>query len=52
MAKASIELPNGTAVNIEGTTEEIQRLLEFYGGQASAPKTSARLDKKRIKESM
>jgi hypothetical protein len=33
MAKASITLPNGTVVNIEGTPEEVQHLLEFYSGQ-------------------
>jgi len=31
MAKASIKLPNGTSVFIEGTTDEVRRLLEFYG---------------------
>lgn len=31
MAKASIELPNGTSVTIEGTPEEVRRLLELYG---------------------
>lgn len=35
MAKASITLPNGTVVNIEGTPEEVQHLLEFYSGQLS-----------------
>jgi hypothetical protein len=39
MAKASITLPNGTVVNIEGTPEEVQHLLEFYSGQpAEAPR--------------
>ncbi|MEX2515938.1 MAG: hypothetical protein WD572_03360 [Gammaproteobacteria bacterium] len=33
MAKASITLPNGTVVNIEGTPEEVKHLLEFYSGQ-------------------
>ena len=36
MAKASIRLPNGTSVLIEGTTEEVRQLLEFYG-QAGGP---------------
>ena len=35
MAKASITLPNGTVVNIEGTPEEVRQLLEFYSGQPS-----------------
>lgn len=33
MAKASLTLPNGTVVQVEGTTDEVQRLLEFYGGK-------------------
>lgn len=33
MAKASLTLPNGTVVHIEGTPEEVQKLLEFYSGQ-------------------
>ncbi len=33
MAKASITLPNGTVVKIEGTPEEVQHLLEFYSSQ-------------------
>jgi len=37
MAKASFTLPNGTVVQVEGTTEEIQRLLEFYGGKSTRP---------------
>lgn len=32
MAKASLKLPNGTAVQVEGTPEEIRKLLAFYGG--------------------
>jgi len=31
MAKANINLPNGTKVEIEGTSEEVKHLLEFYG---------------------
>lgn len=31
MAKASIALPNGTAINIDGTPEEIAILLALYG---------------------
>lgn len=33
MAKAKITLPNGTHVDIEGTTEEVRELLEFYSAQ-------------------
>lgn len=32
MAKATIELANGGVVTIEGTPEEVQQLLEIYGG--------------------
>src|SRR5581483_11325107 len=34
MAKANFTLPNGTIVSIEGTGDEVQRLLEVYSGQA------------------
>jgi hypothetical protein len=37
MAKASLKLPNGTAVTLEGTPEEVQRLLELYAGEARPP---------------
>jgi hypothetical protein len=37
MAKASIRLPNGTSVLIEGTTDEVRQLLEFYGQAGAAP---------------
>lgn len=42
MAKASIQLPNGTVVGIEGTPEEIKKLLEFYGGVPIGKKKSAK----------
>lgn len=32
MPKASVLLPNGTKIEIDGTVEEIQKLTEFYGG--------------------
>ena len=35
MAKAAFTLPNGTVVEIEGSTQEVKDLLEFYGGGAS-----------------
>lgn len=31
MPKASIVLPNGTKIEIDGTVEEVQRLTEHYG---------------------
>jgi hypothetical protein len=36
MAKASLTLPNGTVVQIEGPPEEIRELLTFYGRQPTA----------------
>lgn len=44
MAKASLTLPNGTVVEIEGSTEEVRELLAFYGGannSHSAPSRKA-----------
>ena len=37
MAKASLNLPNGTVVQIEGTTEEVKKLLELYGVKPATP---------------
>ncbi|HSA59162.1 MAG TPA: hypothetical protein VLJ37_05700, partial [bacterium] len=34
MVKASLKLPNGTLVQIEGTDQEVRDLLQFYGGEA------------------
>lgn len=45
MAKATLTLSNGTVVNIEGTTEEVRALLDFYSGGAS-PAASAQPDPK------
>jgi hypothetical protein len=39
MAKATIKLSDGTCVTVEGTPEEVQRLLEIYS--APAPPVSA-----------
>ena len=30
MPKATVELPNGTVITIEGTQEEVRELLEYY----------------------
>jgi len=35
MAKASIQLAEGTSVQIDGSPEEIARVLAFYGGKTS-----------------
>lgn len=41
MAKASLTLPNGTVVQIEGTVEEVQALLAHYGTGAALTRGSA-----------
>lgn len=33
MAKASLKLPNGPTITLEGTPEEVKHLLELYGGE-------------------
>lgn len=42
MAKASLKLPNGTAVTLEGTPEEVKHLLELYGGERAEAPTAKR----------
>ena len=43
MSKASIKLANGTSVQIEGTPEEVAKLLALYGGGKSvAPDQTSR----------
>ncbi len=43
MAKASLKLPNGTVVTLEGTPEEVKHLLELYGGEEQrAPRPAPR----------
>jgi hypothetical protein len=37
MAKASFTLQNGTIIEVEGTVEEIHKLIEFYGGSIDNP---------------
>ena len=36
MPKASLTLPNGTVVQIEGTSEEVRVLLQYYSGAADS----------------
>jgi hypothetical protein len=38
MAKANIQLPNGTTVVIDGTIEEIEKILHIYGQPTEPPK--------------
>ena len=33
MAKASLKLPNGSLITLEGTPQEVKQLLELYGGK-------------------
>lgn len=42
MAKASLTLPSGTVVQIEGTIEEVRDLLQFYGGGTGYAPPAAR----------
>lgn len=54
MAKAFLKLPNGTAVTLEGTPEEVKHLLELYGGEradAPPPKRGTRTRKQRSRAS-
>jgi hypothetical protein len=46
MAKATIELPNGTSINIEGTPEEVRKLLEFYGAASTGRVPDSKKEKK------
>jgi len=47
MAKAHLTLPNGTQVSIEGTPEEVHRLLNLTRGTGSEAKVRAGAMKKR-----
>jgi hypothetical protein len=49
MPKASITLPNGTVVEVDGTVEEVQRLLQFYGGSTGNLETEKRKRRKQNK---
>lgn len=42
MAKASLTLPSGTVVQIEGTADEVRELLKFYGAGTGHGAPSAR----------
>ena len=42
MAKASLKLPNGTVVTLEGTPEEVKHLLDLYGGEGKRTNPAAR----------
>src|ERR1051325_7259642 len=55
MAKANITLPNGTIVNIEGTPEDVERLLSIYSGaprgqgqSAGAARSTAKKKRRRV----
>lgn len=49
MAKASLAVPNGPVVQIEGTPAEIQELLAFYSDSKHATPAS-KLDRSKIKQ--
>lgn len=49
MAKASLTLPNGTIVLVEGTIEEVRALLAFYGTAQS--KSSQTQNRTRVRHS-
>lgn len=38
MVKASLKLPNGTVVTLEGTPDDVKDLLELYGGKGTPAK--------------
>jgi hypothetical protein len=43
MAKASLKIPNGPVITLEGTPEEVKHLLELYSGkEQSAAKSATR----------
>jgi len=37
MVHASLTLPNGTTVNIDGNPDEVKKLLDFYGAKPKEP---------------
>ncbi len=41
MAKATLTLANGTVVQLDGTPEEVHRLLELYSGQSTSASAAA-----------
>lgn len=47
LAKATIRLPNGTVVQIDGTQEEVQHIIAFYGQTVSEQKTASVAQKKK-----
>ena len=51
MAKANLQLPDGTTVNIEGTADEVAMLLARFSGTAApaavAPPTASKPARKR-----
>ncbi len=51
MAKASLTLPNGTVVEIEGSADEVKALLEFYGSGTASSKPVRRKSSTRKRSS-
>ena len=53
MIKASLSLPNGTVVEIEGSASEVKELLQYYGTKPStASSSSSRRRTKRRSEAL
>ncbi len=50
MPKASIKLPDGTSVVIEGSPEEVAKLLSLYGGASNTSGTGVSSRKKEAKQ--
>lgn len=50
MSKASIKLPDGTSVVIEGPPEEIAKVLSLYGGASNTSGVGAPSPRKKAKE--
>ena len=49
MAKATLKLMNGTLVTIEGTAQEVEKLLQFYSGKtvSEKPETPKKITKEK-----
>ena len=46
MAKANVDLPNGTKIKIDGTSEEIGKILELYKSEGKGDEEIDKLKKK------
>ena len=46
MAKANVDLPNGTKIKIDGTSEEIGKILELYKSEGKGDEEIDKLKRK------